>query len=301
MDLVILYGAAAVLVLLLLIVLTKFRRPAVNVDEQIPVRPNIVQRNEAAPPGARRRRNRIRLQAGRQDDSDEEMIFGGDDDDDDDDESYLSYVADPGQKIGAKKRAKLEAKADKKKQREMELEEREERKRRQQALEERRKKEDARAKKEEEERVEKERLEQEEKERREYEEYLAMKEQFSVETEGFEEQAPDLESQSLLEDFIGYIKKMKVVQMEDLASEFKLKTQDVIDRINTLMEDGKLTGIIDDRGKFIYISMDELKAVAKFIKQRGRVSIAELAESSSKLISLTPDIECSPPTNIHDR
>jgi len=54
-----------------------------------------------------------------------------------------------------------------------------------------------------------------------------------------------------------------------------------------------LPGVVDDRGKFIYISPDELEAVAKFVKQRGRVSIAELAESSNKLINLNPNINKS--------
>jgi len=43
---------------------------------------------------------------------------------------------------------------------------------------------------------------------------------------------------------------------------------------------------MDDRGKFIYISEEELKNVAKFIKQRGRVSISDLVENSSSLITL---------------
>ena len=50
-----------------------------------------------------------------------------------------------------------------------------------------------------------------------------------------------------------------------------------------------MSGVVDDRGKFIYISREELEAVAKFIRQRGRVSIAELAESSNKLINITPE------------
>ena len=65
--------------------------------------------------------------------------------------------------------------------------------------------------------------------------------------------------------------------------------QDVIDRIKELQDADQLSGVLDDRGKFIYITQDEYEAVAKFIKQRGRVSIAELAESSNKLINLTPD------------
>jgi len=44
---------------------------------------------------------------------------------------------------------------------------------------------------------------------------------------------------------------------------------------------------MDDRGKFIYISEEELQNFAKFIKQRGRVSIAELVENSASFISLS--------------
>ena len=43
---------------------------------------------------------------------------------------------------------------------------------------------------------------------------------------------------------------------------------------------------MDDRGKFIYISHQELEDVARYVKQRGRVAITELAEASSTLISL---------------
>uniref|UniRef100_A0A8C3IL25 DDRGK domain containing 1 n=1 Tax=Chrysemys picta bellii TaxID=8478 RepID=A0A8C3IL25_CHRPI len=50
-----------------------------------------------------------------------------------------------------------------------------------------------------------------------------------------------------------------------------------------------LLGVIDDRGKFIYITPEEMTAVAQFIKQRGRVSIAELAEASNSLINLQPE------------
>lgn len=49
-------------------------------------------------------------------------------------------------------------------------------------------------------------------------------------------------------------------------------------------------GVIDDRGKFIYISQSELDAVASFIKKRGRVSLTELAEHSNSLIVLDKQI-----------
>lgn len=45
-------------------------------------------------------------------------------------------------------------------------------------------------------------------------------------------------------------------------------------------------GVIDDRGKFIYITVEELQAVADFVKKRGRVTIQELVENSNNLITL---------------
>lgn len=69
-----------------------------------------------------------------------------------------------------------------------------------------------------------------------------------------------------------------------------MKTQQAIERIQQLQADGELTGVIDDRGKFIYIAEEELEAVAKFVKQRGRVSIVELVENSNRLINLVPNV-----------
>lgn len=190
-------------------------------------------------------------------------------------------------KLGAKKRAKLEAKAEKKTQREAEEHSRADRKKREeQAIEERRKLEEMERALEKQ-REEEERKAREEKERREHEEYMRMKEAFKVEEEGYEE-GDEGEQGNILQEFVEFIKEQKVVVVEDLASRFKLKTQAAIDRIKDLQQDDILTGVIDDRGKFIYVSPTEMAAVAKFIKQRGRVSIQELAEHSNQLIRLAP-------------
>lgn len=165
--------------------------------------------------------------------------------------------------------------------------ERDDRKKREQLLQEERDKQTEKEREEEKRREEAEKKAREEKERQEYEEYLKMKEAFSVEEEGFEEKDDD-EERNLLQDFIDYIKQNKVVILEDLAGHFSLKTASAIERIQNLQADGILTGVIDDRGKFIYISQEELEAVAKFVRQRGRVSITELAEHSNQLINLNP-------------
>nr|XP_035949084.1 DDRGK domain-containing protein 1 isoform X2 [Halichoerus grypus] len=175
-------------------------------------------------------------------------------------------------KIGAKKLRKLEEKQARKAQREAEEAEREERKRLESQREAEWKKEEERLRLEEEQKEEEERKAREEQAQREHEEYLKLKEAFVVEEEGVGETMTE-EQQS------------KVVLLEDLASQVGLRTQDTINRIQDLLAEGTLTGVMDDRGKFIYITPEELAAVANFIRQRGRVAIAELAQASSSLIA----------------
>lgn len=45
---------------------------------------------------------------------------------------------------------------------------------------------------------------------------------------------------------------------------------------------------MDDRGKYIYISQEEMHAVADYIKRQGRVSISHLASKSNQFIDLEP-------------
>lgn len=119
---------------------------------------------------------------------------------------------------------------------------------------------------------------------------MKLKASFTVEEEGYEECSDD-EKEDLLKRFIDHIKEKKVVVLEELATQFKLKTQAAIERITDLQADGTLTGVIDDQGKFIYISEQELRDVSEFIRQRGRVSITELVESSNNLINLKSVVE----------
>nr|CAD2136046.1 unnamed protein product [Meloidogyne enterolobii] len=153
-------------------------------------------------------------------------------------------------------------------------------------------KEEKRLKEEEEERERNEKLkkEKEEKEKQEREDYLKFKESFNISEQGFdnennEEDDPTEFTSKLLE----YLRKRKVVHVDQVSSNFNLKPDVTIERINSLLEEKLITGVFDDRGLFIFISPEELNNVAKFITQRGRVALSEIAENSSKLISfVTP-------------
>uniref|UniRef100_A0A3Q3L845 DDRGK domain-containing protein 1 n=1 Tax=Mastacembelus armatus TaxID=205130 RepID=A0A3Q3L845_9TELE len=172
---------------------------------------------------------------------------------------------------------------------EAEMEEREERKRMQELREQERRQEEERERRLEQKQEEEVRRAKEEQERQEEEEYLRLKASFTVEEQGEEEQLTEDQSRNLLQEFIQYIECSKVVLLEDLASHFGMRTQDAIARLQDLLAEGLLTGVIDDRGKFISITPEELDSVAQFIRQRGRISITELAQASNALINLTPE------------
>uniref|UniRef100_A0AC11B0L6 DDRGK domain containing 1 n=1 Tax=Ovis aries TaxID=9940 RepID=A0AC11B0L6_SHEEP len=265
-------------------------------NEEVPAvagrvtRPQPLEPEEQRATGRPRRRRDLgsRLQAQRRaqrvawaDENEEEPIIQAQEEEDIEKpvETHLSG------KIGAKKLRKLEEKQARKAQREAEEAEREERKRLESQREAEWKKEEERLRLEEEQKEEEERKAQEEQAQREHEEYLKLKETFVVEEEGVGETMTEEQSHSFLAEFINYIKQSKVVLLEDLASQVGLRTQDTINRIQDLLAEGTLTGVIDDRGKFIYITPEELAAVANFIRQRGRVSITELAQASNSLIA----------------
>nr|SVE79921.1 EOG090X0N9E [Daphnia magna] len=295
MDNTVALAAAAVVLFLIIILLTFLRKQfasQTDKDEQPEVQEEI-----AAVGGIRRAvaaRNRIGLRnrGQRQQAQDEQGIAGnqGSTGEDSNDETTASLLDLGDMKVGKKKLAKLEAKAERKAAREAEERDREERK----ALELEKEKERKRleeleelAEKEKEEQIKR---EAEEKIRREHEEYLKMKAAFTVEEQGYDAQEESAE-ENLLQKFVDYVRDTKIVLLEELAAHFQLKTQDAIDRLQKLVQDGSLTGVIDDRGKFIYISREEMEAVAKFIRQRGRVSLSDLAESSNQLIQLGPQMQ----------
>ncbi|KAI4333818.1 hypothetical protein L6164_018579 [Bauhinia variegata] len=119
-------------------------------------------------------------------------------------------------------------------------------------------------------------------------EFEKWKGDFSVDDEGTLENEEQDGTRDLLADFVEYIKKHKCVPLEDLAAEFKLRTQECINRITSLESMGRLSGVMDDRGKYIYISYEEMKVVADYIKRQGRVSISHIASKSNQFIDLEP-------------
>ena len=133
---------------------------------------------------------------------------------------------------------------------------------------------------------------------------------FTVGDQG--EELSDLNDENLINDFINYIKLRKVVPLEDLSGEFKLSNnvshlylnQDLLDRLRELENQGRICGIIDDRGKYIFLSEKELtvriikcnvvQLIEKLFVNRGRISKSDLIKECNKLIRFVPTDEVIP-------
>ncbi|XP_046694967.1 DDRGK domain-containing protein 1 isoform X2 [Silurus meridionalis] len=301
MDVVIYLVAAAILVVLIIFAV-KIRGRTVEADRED--QQNVIARVAAPPRVAedrgvgmpRRRRGLDRMMAQRRAQRGAAEIENvalevSEDENEEDERPQAEERPQATGKVGAKKQRKLDEKQARRAQREVEVEEREERKRIQELREQERKKEEEKERLQELKEEEEQRRAKEEQEKKEEEEYQKLKAAFVVEEQGEAEEKTEQESQNLLQEFIQYVKDSKVVLLEDLASHFEMRTQDAIARLQDLIADGSITGVIDDRGKFIFITPEEMNAVAQFIKQRGRVSISELVQASNMLINLNPAVQ----------
>lgn len=136
---------------------------------------------------------------------------------------------------------------------------------------------------------EEEKKERAEKDRQEKDEFNKWKEMFAVEAEGEDEAST--RDESAVERFIEYVKVRKVINLEDLAAEFRMRTSAAIDRLEQLEKLGRISGIFDDRGKFVYITLEEMKSVAEWLKQKGRVGRQDLVASCNRIVRLNPTEE----------
>lgn len=70
--------------------------------------------------------------------------------------------------------------------------------------------------------------------------------------------------------------------------ELEVDVSDCWSLIADLQQAGALTGVADDRGKFIVIEPQELDAIADYLMQKGRISVRDLTRYANKIISLGP-------------
>ena len=142
--------------------------------------------------------------------------------------------------------------------------------------------------KEEEEKKEQELLKQieEEKKKKNDEEYDQWKDLIKVGEEG--EEGMDFTKEEVINKFLDYIKIRKVVSLEDISGTFKLNPNDIVMKLNQYEKEGRIMGIIDDRGKYIYLTEKEMGLIEKMLINRGRISKADLIKECNRLIRFEP-------------
>ena len=76
-----------------------------------------------------------------------------------------------------------------------------------------------------------------------------------------------------------------------MSATFKISNKEVLDRIKSIEQFGMMKGVLDERGKYICLEEEEIKAMLRMIEEKGRLTRAELVEEFSKLIRLDPSEE----------
>lgn len=89
-------------------------------------------------------------------------------------------------------------------------------------------------------------------------------------------------------EFVNFVIENRVVTFESLASSFDLSIQEVVNKLKDLEREKMIQGIFTDRGKYIYLTTEDLENVANYIKRKGKVTIPELVDECVRMIDLSP-------------
>lgn len=130
---------------------------------------------------------------------------------------------------------------------------------------------------------------QEEQKKKEDEEYNKWKDMIKVGEEG--EERMDFTKEEVINRFLDYIKIRKVISLEDISGTFKLSPSDIVNKLNQFEKEGRIMGIIDDRGKYIYITEKEMALIEKMFINRGRINKSDLIKECNRIIRFEPTEE----------
>ena len=77
----------------------------------------------------------------------------------------------------------------------------------------------------------------------------------------------------------------KLLVLDDCAKRHNLAVERLLKIMNDMIDGGSISGVFDDRGKFVYVTDDEYGAIAKFIRNRGRVAMSELVRECNRIVA----------------
>ena len=129
----------------------------------------------------------------------------------------------------------------------------------------------------------------EEQQKKEEEIYNQWKDMIKIGEEG--EGRRDFSDENVINEFLNYIKIRKVVSLEDLSGVFKISPNELVEKLNQFENEGRILGIIDDRGKYIYVTEKEMNMIENLFMKRGRINKGDLIKECNKIIKFEPTEE----------
>jgi hypothetical protein len=129
----------------------------------------------------------------------------------------------------------------------------------------------------------------EEQQKKEDEIYNQWRDMIKIGEEG--EGRRDFSDENVINEFLNYIKIRKVVSLEDLSGVFKISPNELVEKLNQFENEGRILGIIDDRGKYIYVTEKEMNMIENLFMKRGRINKGDLIKECNKIIKFEPTEE----------
>jgi hypothetical protein len=122
--------------------------------------------------------------------------------------------------------------------------------------------------------------EKEEARKQEAAQLVAKKQKEELEMAEFEASKVFLSSPSRsqsVQEWVDEMKDTRTVLMTEMATSFKLPEEKVVQRIQELIKEGRVAGVMEDNGRFIFIAEDELHSIAESLIERGSLSLTDVA------------------------
>lgn len=76
-----------------------------------------------------------------------------------------------------------------------------------------------------------------------------------------------------------------VLVLQDTARALGVTVEQLVLVMEEQQRSNAISGVFDDRGRYIFIAEEHFAAIARFMRQRGRVSISELCRECNRLIT----------------
>lgn len=97
--------------------------------------------------------------------------------------------------------------------------------------------------------------------------------------------SPDLSKSLTVREWVKELENDRMVHVNQLAERFQVSTAEVVSRIQELVASFRVTGVLEADGRFIYVSKEEMSSIASFVKTQDKVSLLQLADQISLIIS----------------